>query len=226
MRVGFLLFDQVTQLDLTGPAQVLSRLTDARLSYVGVDAQPVMTDCGFQILPTHTRETCPPLDVLCAPGGYGVAAVMGDQAWVDFVARQARSAHYVTSVCTGAFILGAAGLLAGKRATTHWAYRDLLSVFGAEPVDARTVTDGRLVTGGGVTAGIDFALTLLAAIDGEDAAQSVQLALEYDPAAPFDCGSPGRAPERAAQLKAGPFAERRLVMATASRAAQNLRGAG
>jgi cyclohexyl-isocyanide hydratase len=219
MRIGFALFENLTQLDMTGPAQVLSRLPDAQMIYAGATLDPVATDCGFAILPTTTREACPPLDILCVPGGLGVAPAMADQGWTDFVARQSESARWVTSVCTGAFILGAAGLLEGKRATTHWAYHDLLALFGAEPVAARTVRDRRLHTGGGVTAGLDFALTLFAEIAGEEAARAVQLALEYDPAPPFASGSPAAAPERAAQLRAGPFAERRAVMETASRAA-------
>ncbi len=219
MRIGFALFDDVTQLDLTGPAQVLSRLPGAEMVYAGATLAPVPTDCGFAIQPTTTREDCPLVDILCVPGGYGVAPAMADPAWTDFVARQAEQAHYVTSVCTGAFILGAAGLLEGRRATTHWAYHDLLGLFGAEPVAQRVVQDGRLITGGGVTAGIDFALTLLAELEGEDFAQSIQMALEYDPAPPFNAGSPARAPERGEALKAGPFSERRAVMEAASRAA-------
>lgn len=218
MRIGFALFDDVTQLDLTGPAQVLSRLPGAEMVYAGATLAPVPTDCGFAIQPTTTREDCPPLDILCVPGGYGVAPAMADPAWTDFVARQAEGARHVTSVCTGAFILGAAGLLEGRRATTHWAYHDLLGLFGAEPVAQRVVQDGRLITGGGVTAGIDFALTLLAELEGEDFAQSIQMALEYDPAPPFSAGSPFAAPERAEALKAGPFSERRAVMEAASRA--------
>jgi cyclohexyl-isocyanide hydratase len=225
VRIGFIVFDQLTQLDLTGPAQVLSRLVGAELSYVGVSLDPVATDCGFAIVPTVTRERCEPLDLVCVPGGYGVAAVMADAGWIEFVERQARGARYVTSVCTGAFILGAAGLLEGRRATTHWAYHDLLALFGAEPVQARTVIDDRLVTGGGVTAGIDFALTLVAQIEGETAARTLQIALEYDPAPPVAGGSPASAPKQAEQLKAGPFAERRAVMASASQAALDRRSA-
>jgi cyclohexyl-isocyanide hydratase len=219
MRIGFALFDNVTQLDLTGPAQVLARLPGAEMIYAAADNAPVATDCGFAIQPTTTREACPPLDILCVPGGYGVAPAMADPAWIGFVTRQAETARYVTSVCTGAFILGAAGLLQGRRATTHWAYHDLLALFGAHPVPDRVVRDGVLITGGGVTAGIDFALTLAAEIAGRDTAEMIAMALEYDPAPPFGAGSPPAAPEIAAGLKAGPFSERREVMAEASRAA-------
>lgn len=224
MRIGFLLFEHVTQLDLTGPAQVLARLPGADMVYVAARPDPVATDCGFAIQPTVTREDCPPLDIVCAPGGYGVSTAMADPAWVDFLERQAQSARYVSSVCTGAFLLGAAGLLDGRRATTHWAYHDLLAVFGAEPVAQRVVRDGALITGGGVTAGIDFALTLTAEIAGRDAAESVQLGLEYDPAPPFSGGSPQSAPARADQLRTGAFAERRSVMERAARAALARRG--
>lgn len=217
MRIGFLLFDQVTQLDLTGPAQVFSRLEGAEMHYVGASQAPVATDCDFSILPTTTREACPALDLICAPGGYGVAEAMADPLWCAFVADQARGARHITSVCTGAFILGAAGLLDGKRATTHWAYHDLLALFGAIPTAGRSVTDGALTTGGGVTAGLDFALALLGEIAGAEFAQSVQLSLEYDPAPPVYEGGPQAAADRAQALKAGPFAARRAVMAAASR---------
>lgn len=219
MRIGFALFETVTQLDLTGPAQVLARLPGADMIYVGANPSPVSTDCGFSILPTTTREDCPQLDLLCVPGGYGVAAAMADPLWPAFVRRQADQARYVTSVCTGAFILGAAGLLDGRRATTHWAYRDLLTIFGAEPVDERVVLDGPLITGGGVTAGIDFALALVAQIEGRKAAEAIQMALEYDPDPPVQAGSPRSAPELSETLLAGPFAERRAVMEAASQAA-------
>lgn len=219
MRIGFTLFENLTQLDMTGPAQVLARLPEATMIYVGAGLDPVSTDCGFSIVPTMTRQACPALDVLVVPGGYGVSTAMADPAWTAFVARQAKTARFVTSVCTGAFILGAAGLLSDKRATTHWAYHDLLGLFGAEPVSARVVADGALITGGGVTAGIDFALTLLAELEGRAFAESIQTALEYDPKPPFKAGSPGAAPDLAASLKAGAFAERREVMEAASRAA-------
>ncbi len=216
MRIGFLLREQGTQLDRSGPAQVLSRLEGAQMVYVGASTAPVATDCGFSILPTTTREACPQLDLVCAPGGYGVAGVMGDPVWTDFVADQARGASHVTSVCTGAFILGAAGLLKGKRATTHWAYHDLLALFGAIATAGRSVTDGALTTGGGVTAGLDFALALVGEIAGPEFAQTVQLSLEYDPAPPVFDGAASAA-DLAAILKAGPFAARRAVMAAASR---------
>lgn len=193
LRIAFLLFPGVTQLDLTGPAQVLSRLGNARLDLVWRTLEPVPTDAGFSIVPTATFADVPAADILCVPGGLGVADVIADDEAVAWVERVGASAAWVTSVCTGSLILGAAGLLKGYRATTHWAWADQLARFGAEPVAARTVVDRDRVTGGGVTAGIDFALRLTAEVRGEDHARLVQLALEYDPQPPFDAGSPERA---------------------------------
>ena len=194
MRVAFLLFPNVTQLDLTGPAQVLSRLGDgATIDLVWQRRDPVPTDAGFSILPTATFDEVPAADILCVPGGLGVNAVIADDRAMEWVARVGASAAWVTSVCTGSLVLGAAGLLRGHRAGCHWAQREMLRLFGAEPVAERVVVDGNRVTGGGVTAGIDFALTLTALIRGADHARAVQLSLEYDPAPPFDAGSPERA---------------------------------
>ena len=193
MHIAFLLFPGITQLDLTGPAQFLSRLPDARVDLVWDSLDPVPTDAGFSILPTATFADCPAPDLLCVPGGMGIAKVIDHAPALDWVRAAGGSAKWVTSVCTGALVLGAAGLLRGYRATTHWAWHDQLSLFGAEPVQARTVVDRNRVTGGGVTAGIDFALTLLAEVAGSDTARLVQLALEYDPAPPFDSGSPDKA---------------------------------
>ncbi len=193
MRIAFLLFPGITQLDLTGPAQFLSRLPDAKVDLVWDNLDPVPTDAGFSILPTATFADVPRADVLCVPGGMGVAQVINHAPALDWVRQVGSEATWVTSVCTGALLLGAAGLLRGYKATTHWAWHDLLSLFGAEPVQARTVIDRNRATGGGVTAGIDFALTLIAAIAGEDHAKAVQLALEYDPAPPFNTGTPAKA---------------------------------
>jgi cyclohexyl-isocyanide hydratase len=193
MHIAFLLFPNVTQLDLTGPAQFLSRLPDARVDLVWDSLAPVPTDAGFSILPTATFADVPRADILCVPGGIGVARVIDHDPALDWVRQVGGNAQWVTSVCTGALILGAAGLLEGYKATTHWAWHDLLALFGAEPVHARHVIDRNRATGGGVTAGIDFALALMAQIAGEDHARAVQLALEYDPAPPFDGGSPDKA---------------------------------
>ena len=189
MNIVFVLFDNVTQLDFTGPLQFLSRLPGAKVHVVSKDGAAVKTDCGFSILPRSGFGQCPQADVLCVPGGHGVRDAIADQVIVDFVRQQANGADYITSVCTGAFILGAAGLLQGKKATCHWAYTHLLSLFGAMHQPTRVVHDGNVITAGGVTSGIDFALELIAAISGEDVARTIQLALEYDPAPPFGGGS-------------------------------------
>jgi cyclohexyl-isocyanide hydratase len=194
-NTGFLLFPDVTQLDLTGPLQVLHRLPDSRTHIVARTLAPVPSDCGLSLLPTASFESCGKLDLLCVPGGHGVLQAIADDETLAFVQRQAQSAAYITSVCTGAFILGAAGLLRGRRATTHWAYTELLPLVGATDGKARVVRDGNIFTGGGVTAGIDFALTIAAEIAGAERAQAIQLAIEYDPAPPFKAGHPDVAPE-------------------------------
>jgi cyclohexyl-isocyanide hydratase len=194
-NVGFVIFPDLTQLDFTGPLQVLARLPQATTHIIAKSEDPVPSDCGLSLVPTHTFVDCPPLDLICVPGGVrGVIAAIGDRETVEFVRVQAGNATYVTSVCTGAFILGAAGLLKGRRATTHWAYTDLLPLFGATYDKARLVKDGNLITAGGVTSGIDFGLSVVAEIAGETAARTIQLSIEYDPAPPFDSGHPNRAP--------------------------------
>jgi len=190
ISVAFLIYPQVTQLDFTGPAQFLSRLGKAKVDYVWKNRDPVPTDAGFSILPTATFEEVRQADILCVPGGIACVEMIEDEAVLAWVRDVGASASWVTSVCTGSLILGAAGLLEGYRAACHWAWRDHLRLFGAEPVAERVVFDRNRVTGGGVTAGIDFALALTAAVRGEDHARLVQLALEYDPAPPFDSGSP------------------------------------
>jgi cyclohexyl-isocyanide hydratase len=193
LSIAFLLFPNVTQLDLTGPAQVLSRLGNAHLDLVWKTLEPVPTDAGFSILPTATFADVPRADVLCVPGGFGINDVIADDEAMAWVKAVGARASWVTSVCTGSLILGAAGLLDGYRAGCHWAQRDMLTLFGAIPVATRIVVDRNRVTGGGVTAGIDFALTLSAMMRGEAHAKTVQLSLEYDPAPPFDSGSPEKA---------------------------------
>ena len=192
-RVVFLVYPNVTQLDLTGPAQVLSRLDNAKVDLAWKTRDPVQTDSGFALLPTATLDEVHQADILCVPGGFGCVEVMHDDGVLGWLRRVGEEAQWVTSVCTGSLILGAAGLLQGYRATSHWAWRDYLKLFGAQPVAERVVFDRNRVTGGGVTAGIDFALALMAAIEGEDYARAVQLGLEYDPKPPFDSGTPDKA---------------------------------
>ncbi len=194
LHIGMLVFSGVQQLDLTGPYEVFASLPDTNLHLVARGPEPVRSATGLALTPSMTFADCPALDVLCIPGGAGVNALLRDAATLAFVRRQALGARYVTSVCTGALLLGAAGLLRGRRATTHWASHDLLAAFGAVPVRARVVRDGNLLTGGGVTAGIDFALTLVAELAGQEAAEAIQLALEYAPEPPFAAGTPEIAP--------------------------------
>ncbi len=167
------------------------------------DRQPVRSDRGLSILPTATFGDCPLLDVICVPGGPGQIALMSDEETLDFLRRQAEQAQWVTSVCTGSLVLGAAGLLKGYRATSHWSSIDQLALLGAEPVNQRVVRDRNRISGAGVTSGIDFALTLVAEIAGDAVALAVQLQMEYDPEPPFSCGSPQTAPpEEVAQARA------------------------
>jgi cyclohexyl-isocyanide hydratase len=203
MHIGILIFPAVTQLDATGPAQVLARTPGATLHMIWKTRDPVKTDAGFSIVPTTTFADCPQLDVICIPGGAGQIDLMNDAETLAFVAAQGAKARYVTSVCTGSLVLGAAGLLKGYKSACHWASRDLLTAFGAIPVAERVVRDRNRVSGGGVTAGIDFGLTLLAELAGDEVAQSVQLGLEYDPQPPFQSGSPEKAgTERTARVRA------------------------
>jgi cyclohexyl-isocyanide hydratase len=194
IEIGLLVFPNVQQLDLTGPYEVFATWPEARVRLVWKSREPVLSSTGISLLPTATFEDCPQLDVVCIPGGVGINPLLADETVLAFVRRQAATARFVTSVCTGALVLGAAGLLRGKRATTHWASHDLLAAFGAVPAQGRVVRDGNLMTGGGVTAGIDFALALVAELAGVEAAQAIQLQLEYAPEPPFDSGSPETAP--------------------------------
>lgn len=202
VQIGILLYPNVTQLDATGPAQVLSRVPGAKMHMIWKTLDPVPTDAGFSIVPTTTFADCPKLDVICVPGGGGQVALMTDDETLDFLRKQAATARYVTSVCTGSLVLGAAGLLKGYKSACHWAWRDMLPAFGAIAVAERVVRDRNRISGGGVTAGIDFGLTVAAELAGEDVAKSIQLVLEYDPQPPFDSGSPEKAGvERVARIR-------------------------
>jgi cyclohexyl-isocyanide hydratase len=195
-NIGFVIFPDLTQLDFTGPLQVLSRLPQSKTHIVAKSEAPVPSDCGLSLVPTCTFANCPGLDLICVPGGnMGVVGAINDRETVEFVRGQGRNAKYVTSVCTGAFILGVAGLLEGRRATTHWGFTDLLPLVGATYQKGRIVKDGNVITAGGVTSGIDFGLSLIAEIAGETTARTLQLGIEYDPAPPFDSGDPDKAPD-------------------------------
>jgi cyclohexyl-isocyanide hydratase len=217
LQIGFLVFPKVQQLDLTGPHDVLASLSGATMHLIWKTLEPVVSSNGLVLTPNTTYESCPPLDVICVPGGSGVTDLLQDAQTIDFVRRQAAGARYVTSVCTGALLLGAAGLLRGRRATTHWAFHSLLEPLGAIATHARVVRDGNLITGGGVTAGIDFGLTVAAELAGVEEAQAIQLDLEYAPAPPFDAGDPALAPQPVVELvrrrsAEGLAARRRVVM--------------
>ena len=215
LAVNMVLFPSFTQLDLTGAYEVLARLPGARVSLVAATAEPVRTEFGLTITPDVTFAAAPAPDIVCVPGGWAITDHLDDDEMLDFLRAQARGARYVTSVCTGALLLGAAGLLRGYRATTHWQSLDMLRLFGAEPVDSRVVVDRDRVTGGGVTAGIDFGLAMAAELFGATVAQEIQLAIEYHPAPPFDSGSPHTAPE---SVRAA--IERRAAPALATRRAK------
>lgn len=210
--VGFVIFPGITQLDLTGPFEVLSRLsTPPSLSapskfphavthVVAKTLDPVASDRGLRIVPTCTFASAPLFNLICVPGGGGVAEALADSETLEFVRHHGQRADYITSVCMGAFLLGAAGLLKGRRATTHWAYVDLLPLVGARYEKSRVVRDGNVFTAGGVTSGIDFAFRIVAELAGAEVAQAIQLGIEYDPSAPFDSGHPDKASAAARNL--------------------------
>jgi cyclohexyl-isocyanide hydratase len=187
------LYEGVTHLDFTGPHQFLSSVPDAHVIVASLRGAPIVSH-GLTFANLADLETIERCDVLCIPGGLGCIPAMENARFLEAIRRLAGHARYLTSVCTGSLILGAAGVLKGRRSACHWAWRDMLAAFGAIPEEGRVVRDGNIITGGGVTAGIDFALILIAELWGEEAAQSVQLLLEYAPAPPFDAGLPETAP--------------------------------
>lgn len=194
LQIGMLTFPQVTQLDLTGPVQVFSSAPDTHVHLIWKRIEPVPSDSVLTLTPTVTFADCPQLDVLCVPGGYGTDALMNDEEVLGFVRRQAKGAKYLTSVCTGSLVLGAAGLLEGYRAATHWSAREALPALGAVLSTERVCIDRNRITGGGITAGIDFALTLISMLIDRPTAEAIQLRMEYNPAPPFSAGSPETAP--------------------------------
>jgi cyclohexyl-isocyanide hydratase len=189
-HIGMLLYPGLTQLDLTGPFEVLHRVPGAQVHLVWRSLEPVEADSKLRLGPTTTLGACPDLDVLFVPGGGGQMPLMKDREVLEFLHRQGTKAKFVTAVCTGSLLLGAAGLLEGYEAATHWAFMDLLSLFGARPVRQRVVVDRNRITGGGVTAGIDFGLKLAALLSSDTVAKAIQLGLEYNPEPPFKSGHP------------------------------------
>lgn len=194
LSIGLLVFPKVQQLDLTGPYEIFASIPGATVHLIWKTLDPIVSATRLVLVPDTVMADCPPLDVLCVPGGVGVNALMEDPEVLEFLRDRSTSARFVTSVCTGALVLAAAGLLDGRRATTHWASHDFLARLGVVPEVARVVTDGRFISGGGVTAGIDMALTVAAELVGRSQAETVQLSLEYAPAPPFDSGRPETAP--------------------------------
>jgi cyclohexyl-isocyanide hydratase len=212
LQIGLVIFPKVTQLDFTGPLQVFSSVPGAKVHLIWKRIEPVMSDSVMTLTPTTTFVDCPQLDAICVPGGAGTDDLVNDEAVLEFLRLQARGAKYITSVCTGSLVLGAAGLLKGYRATTHWSAMDFLAPFGAEPEKTRVCVDRNRITGGGVTAGIDFALTLVSIMVDRPTAEAIQLRLEYNPAPPFNSGSPDTAPPEilaAMKERIAPFAQRR-----------------
>ncbi|HEY5951673.1 MAG TPA: DJ-1/PfpI family protein [Kofleriaceae bacterium] len=216
LQIGMLLFPQLTQLDFTGPQEVLARIPDTKVHMVAKSRDPVVAESGLVLVPSTTFAELPRVDLLFVPGGFGQIQACQDTATIDWLRQVAPHARWITSACTGALLLGCAGLLHGYRATTHWAFHDLLAICGATPVDERVVIDRNRITSGGVTAGIDFGLTIAAEIAGRDVAEAIQLELEYNPAPPFRAGHPSVArPElvaRARKRTAGRYAERKALL--------------
>ena len=221
LSVGMVLFDGLTQLDLTGPYELLARMPDTRVHLVAASREPVRSEWGLAIVPDTTFDDAPPIDVLCVPGGWSVNANLENEALLAFLRTRGERARWVTSVCSGALLLGAAGLLRGYRATTHWLSLDLLPLLGAFAVEARVVRDRNRITGAGVTAGLDFALALAEELRGATVAQSIQLAVEYDPMASLTSGASRAVPPEirvsVARASQALLAERRAAVERAAR---------
>lgn len=219
--VGMVLFPGLTQLDLTGPYEVFSRMPGAIVKLLAADSSPVKSEWGLTITPDTTFADAGTLDILCVPGGWGVNAQLENATLLAFLREQGAQARYVTSVCSGSLLLGAAGLLRGYRATTHWMSLDLLALLGAEPLEERVVIDRNRITGGGVTAGIDFGLVVAEELFGPSVSQEIQLAIEYQPSPPHRSGLPATASasvREAVLRRAAPALEerRRIVERVAS----------
>jgi len=211
LDIGLLFFPGMTQLDVTGPFEVLARLPGVRMHLLWKRIEPITSDVGLTLMPTTTFADCPKLDVLCVGGGPGQMALMDDAEVMRFVADAGATARYVTSVCAGCLILAGAGLLTGYKSACHWLSRDQLEIFGVIPVAERIVVDRNRISGGGVTAGIDFGFRVAAELCGDDVAKRLQLMLEYDPQPPFDITEQNAPRELLADIRsaAGPMLEER-----------------
>ena len=205
VKIGLLLFPGVQLLDFVGPYETFTAARNTETLLVGAGTQPLTASCGLPLQPTISFDDCPQLDVICVPGGAGVNPLLRDEGTLSFIRKQAEGARYITSVCTGSLLLGAAGLLKGKKATSHWYAVDFLEKFGAIYTPGRVVRDGNLITAGGITSGIDFGLVMIAELFGQEEAEAVQLGIEYAPQPPFNSGTPETAPAGARAL-----AEQRL----------------
>ncbi|RJF88219.1 DJ-1/PfpI family protein [Oleomonas cavernae] len=223
-HIVFAIYPDVTQLDFTGPHQVLSQVPGTTVTVASAPGGNIAAEGGLIFAQTARLADIAACDMLCVPGGRGTIEAINDPGFMADVARLGADARYVTSVCTGSLILGAAGLLAGKRVACHWAWRDLLPSFGAIPDPGRVVRDGRIITGGGVTAGIDFALTVAAELAGETVAQAIQLGIEYAPAPPFNAGRPETAPPAVLALVEDMMAALKYPRQAQAQAAQAARG--
>ncbi|MCB2085739.1 MAG: DJ-1/PfpI family protein [Sphingomonadaceae bacterium] len=221
--IGIVLFQKVTSLDFVGPLDILSRNPEARIHLIAHTLDPIGADNGMRVIPDTTFADAPQLDMVLVPGGPGTMSMMEDDELIGFLRSSGENAAWITSVCTGSLLLGAAGLLTGYRAVTHWTMMDALPIFGAEPVAERVVADRNRVTGAGVSAGLDFALTLTALLWGNERAERIQLGTEYDPHPPFDAGSPAKAPPQVVSaFRAGSARLTERRMAAARRAARKL----
>ena len=195
VKAGFFIFDEMQLLDFAAPYDAFSSTPDMEVSLIGESLKPITTMGGLSFSPDHDIGTLLPLDVLCIPGGNGVNRFLNNEPVLDFIRKEANEVRFLTSICTGSLILGASGLLKGRKATTHWSAMEFLPLFGAIPVEERVVVDGHIITAGGITAGMDFGLVIIAKLLGEDTAKKTQLLMQYDPEPPFDCGTPEKAPK-------------------------------
>ncbi|CAM1637145.1 DJ-1/PfpI [Bartonella apihabitans] len=194
IKAGFFIFDEMQLLDFAAPYDEFCSTPEIEVSLIGETLKPITTTSGLSFAPDHDISTILPLDVLCIPGGDGVNQFINNEPVLEFFRKEAKETRFVTSVCTGSLILGASGLLKGRKATTHWSAMEFLPLFGAIPVQERVVVDGHIITAGGITAGMDFGLVIIAKLLGQEAAEKTQLLMQYDPEPPFDCGTPEKAP--------------------------------